>query len=117
MMGVALTLRSQTVAGVQQEIWGAMIAYNLVRLEIAKAALEAECAPTDISFVLALHTIQYELMWAAATRAQGKFPKLLQNMRQRLVTELTVNRPGRRFDRVVKTKPQRYPYRITKEIA
>lgn len=117
MMGMALTLRSQTVAGVQQEIWGAIIAYNLVRLEMAKAALEAGCAPTDISFVRAFHTIQYELIWAAATRAQGKLPKLLQNMRQRLVTELTVKRPGRKFDRVVKTKAQRYPYRKTKKIA
>lgn len=117
MMGVELTLRSQTVAGVEQEIWGAMIAYNLVRLEMAKAAIEAECAPTDISFVRALHTIQYELIWAAATRAPGKLPKLLQNLRQRLVTELTVKRPGRKFDRVVKTTAQRYPFRKTKAIA
>lgn len=117
MMGTALTLRSQTVAGVMQEIWGAIIAYNLVRLEMAKVALEAGCAPTDISFVRAFHTIQYELLWAAATRAQGKLPTLLQNMRKRLVTELTVPRPGRKFDRVVKSKAQRYPYRKMEKIA
>lgn len=117
MMGMALTLRSQTVAGIQQEIWGAMIAYNLVRLEMAKAALEAGCAPTDISFVRAFNTIQNELIWAAATRAFGALPKMLKNMRQRLVTELTVKRPGRKFDRVVKTTAQRYPFRKTKEIA
>lgn len=117
MMGMALTLRSQTVDGVMQEIWGAIIAYNLVRLEMAKAALDGKCAPTDISFVRAFHTIQYELHWAAATRAQGKLPKLLQNMRQRLVTELTVKRPGRKHDRVVKSKAQRYPFRKTKKIA
>ena len=39
MLGAALTLRSKTVDGVYQEIWGTLIAYNLVRLEIAKAAL------------------------------------------------------------------------------
>lgn len=117
MMGMALTLRSQTVEGVMQEIWGAIIAYNLVRLEMAKAALDAECAPTDISFVRAFHTIQYELLWAAATRAQGKLPSLLQNMRKRLVTELTVKRPGRKYDRVVKSKAQRYPYRKIKKEA
>ena len=38
MLGAALTLRSKTVEGVYQEIWGTLIAYNLVRLEIAKAA-------------------------------------------------------------------------------
>lgn len=116
MMGMTLTLRSQSVDGVMQEIWGAIIAYNLVRLEMAKAALDAGCTPTDISFVRAFHTIQYELIWAAATRAQGKFPSLLQNMRKRLVTELTVKRPGRTTERVVKSKPQRYPYRKTKKI-
>ncbi len=117
MMGMALTLRSQTVEGVMQEIWGAMIAYNLVRIEMAKAALEAQCAPTDISFVRAFHTIQYELIWAAATRAQGKLPSLLQNMRKRLVTELTEKRPGRKYDRVVKSKAQRYPFKKTKKVA
>lgn len=117
MMGMALTLRSQTVDGVMQEIWGAIIAYNLVRLEMAKAALDAGCAPTDISFVRAFHTIQYELLWAAATRAVGKLPSMLQNMRQRLVTELTVKRPGRKHDRVIKSKSQRYPFRKTKKIA
>lgn len=113
MMGMALTLRSQTVEGVMQEIWGAMIAYNLVRLEMAKAALEAQCLPTDISFARAFHTIQYELHWMAITRGLGKIPSLLQHMRKRLVTELTVKRPGRTFDRVVKSRSQRYPYKKT----
>ena len=57
MMGMALTLLSKTVDGVMQEIWSALTAYNLIRLEIAKAALEAKCAPTDISFIRAFHTI------------------------------------------------------------
>ncbi len=46
-----LTLRSQTVVRVYQELWGALIAYNLIRLEMAKAALDARCAPTDLSFL------------------------------------------------------------------
>jgi hypothetical protein len=115
MMGMALTLRSKTVDGVQQEIWGALTAYNLVRLEIAKAALEAQCAPTDISFIRAFHTIQYELRWAAVTRAQGKLPALLQRLRQRLVTLLNEKRPGRMCDRVVKSKPKRYSVRVLKK--
>jgi hypothetical protein len=109
MLGPALTLRSVTVDGVEQEIWGALIAYNLIRLEIAKAALEAKCDPTAISFVLALRTIQYELFIAAATQAQGKLPAGLKRLRQRLVLDLKVQRPGRKFDRVVKAKAQRYP--------
>ena len=103
-----------TVDGVNQEIWGALIAYNLVRTEIAKAAIEAKREPTDISFVLALHTIQYELFIAAATQAQGKLPIGLKRLRQRLVDDLKVTRPERKFDRVVKAKAQRYPERRLK---
>jgi hypothetical protein len=68
----ALTLRSRTVEGVYQEIWGALIAYNLIRREIASAAWEAKLAPTDISFVRALHTIQHEMMWAALTPCERR---------------------------------------------
>jgi hypothetical protein len=116
MMGMALTLRSKTVEGVRQEIWGALTAYNLVRLEIAKAALEANCEPTEISFVRAFHTIEYELRWAAVTRAQGKLPALLQRLRKRLATLLNEKRPGRMCDRVVKSTPKRYAVRVLKKV-
>lgn len=115
MMGAALTLRSRTVEGVYQEIWGALTAYNLVRLEIAKAALAVKCEPTEISFIRAFHVIQYELHWAAVTRAQGKLPALLQRLRQRLVVLLKEERPDRKFDRAVKALPQRYAVRVLKK--
>jgi hypothetical protein len=114
MLGPAKTLRSTTVDGVNQEIWGALIAYNLVRVEIAKAAHEAKCQPTEISFTLAFRTIQYELFIAAATQAYGKLPALLIRLRQRLVLDLKEFRPDRKFDRVVKAKPQRYPHKKLK---
>jgi hypothetical protein len=114
MMGMALTLRSRTVEGVYQEIWGALTAYNLIRLEIAQAALAAECEPTQVSFVRAFHAIQYELHWAAITRAQGKLPALLQRLRQRIVQLLNEKRPGREFDRAVKAVPQRYTVKVLK---
>ena len=115
MMGMALTLRSRTVQGSYQEIWGALTAYNLIRLEMAKAALEVKCEPTEISFIRAFHVIQYELRWAAVTRAQGKLPALLQRLRQRLVMLLKEERPGRQFDRAVKALPQRYTVRVLKK--
>jgi len=114
MMGMALTLRSRTVEGVYQEIWGALTAYILIRLEIAKAALEVKCEPTEISFIPVFHVIQYELHWAAVTRAYGKLPALMQRLRQRLVTLLNEERPGRKIDRAVKALPQRYAIRVLK---
>lgn len=58
-------LRSQSVEGVIQEIWGILIAYNLVRLEISRIAREAQVSPLRISFMMALRDIQDELMWCA----------------------------------------------------
>src|SRR5690606_6924430 len=104
-----------TVDGVYQEIWGALTAYNLIRLEMAKTALAVKCDPTEISFVRAFHTIQYELHWAAATRAYGKLPALLQRLRLRLTALLKEERPGRHFDRAVKALPQRYTVRVLKK--
>lgn len=116
MMGSALTMRSMTVDGTEQEIWGSMIAYNLIRIEITKAALEANCEPTEISFTLALMTIQNELMMIGPATAQGNLPAILKRLRKRLVLDLKVQRPGRKFARVVKAVAQRYPEkRLTKK--
>jgi hypothetical protein len=73
-----------------------------------------KCEPTEISFIRAFHVIQYELHWAAVTRAQGKLPALLQRLRQRLVALLKEERPDRHFDRAVKALPQRYTVRVLK---
>jgi len=62
----------------------------------------------------AFHVIQYELHWAAVTRAQGKLPALLQRLRKRLVSLFNEERPGRKFDRAVKALPQRYAVRVLK---
>ena len=115
MLGSGLTLRSTSIEGTKQEIWGALIAYNLIRIEMTKAALDANCDPTEISFTLALCTIQNELLMAGPTMPQGKLPAMLKRLRERLVLELKVRRPGRKFPRVVKTVPQRYPIRRVKQ--
>ncbi len=116
MLGSALTLRSMSVEGTEQEIWGAMIAYNLIRIEMAKAALEAKCEPISISFLLALTTIQNELMTIGRATSPGTIPARLKRLRDRLVLDLKAQRPGRKFDRVVKAVAQRYPEkRLTKK--
>jgi hypothetical protein len=111
MMGMALSLRSMSVDGTRQEIWGMLIAYNLVRLEMARAAEEANCRPNSISFVFALATFQFEMTHAAVLHAQGNLPGVLKRMRKRMIVELNIYRPDRKFDRVTKAKAQRYPER------
>ena len=116
MLGTALTLRSKTVEGVYQEIWGTLIAYNLIRLEIAKAALVVKCEPTEVSFIRAFHLIQFELHWAATSRSYGKLPATMKHLRERLVSLLNDERPDRKCDRAVKATPKRYAVRVIKKL-
>jgi hypothetical protein len=105
------TIRSRTAQGVRQEIWGIAIAYNLVRLEMERAANEAGVEPNRISFVHALAMICLEWQRACAPRAAiGNIPRDLANLRlnlKRLV--LPPRRPERSFPRAVKIKMSNYP--------
>jgi hypothetical protein len=104
------TIRSRTVEGVHQELWGIAIAYNLVRLEMERAAEELGVPPTRISFVAALAIVRETLWWMAAPRlAPGTIPSQLARMRQsikRLV--LPPRRPERAYPRAVKVKMSNY---------
>ena len=114
LLGEALTLRSQQPAGIAQEIWGALIAYNLVRLEMAKAALQAHVEPTDLSFLRALHILQHEMIWAVGM-APGKLPAHLVRLRTQLQFAIVEKRRGRQCPRVVKARPARYTVRYLKK--
>jgi hypothetical protein len=104
------TIRSKTVTGVRQEIWGIAIAYNLVRLEMERAADEAKVEPTRISFVYALSLVCREWERANAPRAAiGNIPRDLATLRlnlKRLI--LPPRRSERSFPRAVKIKMSNY---------
>src|SRR5574343_121388 len=114
MLGEALTLRSQQPNGIEQEIWGALIAYNLVRLEMAKAAIEAKVEPTDLSFLRALHILQHEMVWAVGM-VPGKLPAHLVHLRTQMQFAILQKRRGRQCPRVVKALPKRYTVRFLKK--
>src|SRR5207302_9643230 len=79
------TIRSKTPAGVRQELWGIAIAYNLVRVEMERAAAEANVPPTRISFVAALSMIRDEFYWLGSPRVTpGAIPASLQRLRRQL---------------------------------
>ncbi len=94
-----------------------MIAYKLIRLEIAKAALVVKCEPTEVSFIRALHLIQFELHWAAVTRSYCRLPDAMKHVRERLLSLLNDERPDRKFDRAVKAGPPRYATRVLRKPA
>src|SRR6266545_441422 len=102
------TLRSKSPTAVTQEIWGILLAYNLVRLEMERVADEAGVEPTRISFVAALHLIVDEWQWLAVT-SPGAIPSRLRDLRanlKRLI--LPPRRAQRRYPRAVKIKMSNY---------
>ena len=103
------TLRSKSPSAVTQELWGILIAYNLVRLEMERVAEEAHVEPTRISFVAALHLIVDEWMWLAVT-SPGAIPSRLRDLRGNLKRYiLPLRRTERSYPRAVKVKMSNYP--------
>jgi hypothetical protein len=115
MLGSELTLRSGTPETVYQEIWGALLAYNLVRLEMAEVADEAQVSPTQLSFTTALHYLRHEWGWMAI-EAPGKIPAHLLRLRNRLGDLLRQQKRGRLCPRAVKSRSQKYPTRFVKAL-
>lgn len=103
-----ILLRSQTVEGIYQEIWGLVIAYNLIRVEISQIAKEAEVSPLRISFVMALRFIQDELMWCAIA-SPGTIPKKLKAMRENVKLFILPEKRKRPKSRTVRVSKTRYP--------
>ena len=93
MLGTALTLALENRRRGLSGNMGPLIAYNLIRLEIAKAALAVKCEPKEVSFIRAFHLIQLELHWAGVTRSYGKLPASKKHLRERLVSLLNNERP------------------------
>jgi len=101
-------LRSKTPTLVNQELWGILIAYNLVRLEMERVAEDAEVTPTQISFTSALHLVCDEWLWCAVA-SPGAIPRHLRNLRASLVNlVLPKRRSNRSYPRDVKVQRSNY---------
>lgn len=102
------SIRSKTPARVEQEILGVLLAYNLVRLEMAHVARQAGVPPTRISFVATLTTMTAEWFFLANT-TPGAIPKHLRYLEDRLARMLLPPRRSERsYPRAVKIKMSNY---------
>jgi transposase IS4-like protein/DDE family transposase len=101
-------IRSRTPVGVAQELWGLLLAYNLIRLEMERIADEAGVAPTRISFVAALRFIRDEWFWLEGTRTPGAIPRHLADLRRNILRFILPERRPRSYPRAVKLKMSNY---------
>lgn len=101
-------LRSQSPVGIRQEVAGIAMAYNLVRVAMARVAGELGVAPRRISFLASLREIRAWFEWAWVT-SPGALPRhvwsLERRMRQLVLPE---RRSARRYPRHVKIKMSNY---------
>jgi hypothetical protein len=102
------TLRSQYARLVWQELWGILLAYNLVRLEAERVAAVVEVAPIRISFVSVLRELRVAfVMWQHTS--PGALPERLRQLEEDLARfVLPERRSDRSFPRAVKVKMSPY---------
>ena len=89
----------------EKEFWAYLLAYNLIRLLMAEAALQAEVLPRQLSFK---HTLQIWVAWSQRQflSASGEDTATLFV----LIAQIRVaDRPGRIEPRAVKRRPKPYP--------
>jgi hypothetical protein len=105
------TLRSLSPWTVEQEVWGTLLAYNLVRLEMERVAQLAGVEPVQLSFSgMLMMLMQLWQVMSLSLRAKGAIPKLIsswESQMQRLL--LPPRRSHRNYPRAVKIKMSNYP--------
>ena len=101
-------LRSKTVQGVYQELWGVMLVYNLLRREMLLVARREAVAPQQMSFTGCLLLVQ-NFFLASPMAAPGMIPKFLGGLNDDMAAlVLPERRRARRVLRQVKIKMSNY---------
>ena len=102
-------LRGNTPEMVRQEIWGHLLAYNLIHSVMAQAALAHGKHPRQLSLTRALRTL--EAFRPTLAHAQSKhLPALDQSLLRAIAAHEIGNRPDRLEPRQRKRRPK--PYKL-----
>lgn len=100
-------LRSRAPERIRQELWGLAIGYNLVRLEIERAAERIGLPPPRISYRASLLMIRN--FWLAAWQVTtGNLPRRLDILHEDVALNVLPPRRQRRYPRAVKIKMSNY---------
>jgi len=101
-------LRCKSPSMVRKEIWMHLLAYNLIRKLMARAALAAGLCPRDISFKGTLQTLLAFAIagWSCPKRRKALFDVVL----GAIVTHRVNDRPDRIEPRAAKRRPRKLVY-------
>lgn len=101
-------LRSKQPELVYQELWGVLIAYNLLRRQMKFMAERAKVSPLRISFHIASMGI-INILRHTPLESAGNLPKHLEHLLEMSKIYVLPERRQRHCPRVVKARPQKYP--------
>jgi hypothetical protein len=99
------TLSCKTPEMAIKEIWVYLLAYNLIRLMMAQAALLADCLPRQLSFK---HTLQLWIAWGHC-RIDGTDTTKIDGLFILIAQQKVWDRPGRIEPRAIKRRPKPFP--------
>lgn len=109
MQNNAITLRSKKVDLIYQEVWGLLLAYNVIRREASQAAVAYGRSPGEIRFKPAYQYIAAQLIVMAATRSLSRTGARLSELRAGVASLFLDDRPRPSRPRTVKISKTRYP--------
>ncbi len=109
MQNNTLTLRSKKVDLIYQEVWGMLLAYNVVRKEASQAAVIYQRQPNEISFKTAYTFIATQLVMMAGAKSLSKTGMRLGELRAGVASLFLHYRPRPSRPRTVKINRTRYP--------
>lgn len=98
-------LSCQTPTMARKEMWVYLLAYNLIRLMMAQAALHTDLRPRQLSFK---HTLQLYIAWAHHSHG-GNCDPTRDGLWVLIAQQRVGNRPGRLEPRAIKRRPKPYP--------
>lgn len=101
------TIRSKSPDAVMQELWGLVVAYNIVRVAMARAAAPKNLAPSRLSYKSSLWVIRGFLV-SAWLASPGAIPALYKDLCAQLSDLVLPERRDRRYPREVKIKMSNY---------
>jgi hypothetical protein len=109
-------LRSKKPDGVRQELWGVLIAYNLVRIQMLRVAETIGIPPLRVSFTHTLRLIQVFCTVHAWMTPPSKIPARIDELTAMASLFILPERASdRRNKHQVKIKMSKYPRNVGKQ--
>jgi hypothetical protein len=101
-------LRCQSPEMVQKEVWAHLLAYNLLRGQMARAAEEGGLLPLQVSFKGALQVVNAlaSVLWTAEV---DEIAEIMRRLRAAMRSHRVGQRANRYEPRARKRRPKHYP--------